>query len=62
MLIAQSRFETLKAVVYLQKFYHDSAHKLGVEFNDSHSYVERPFGGGCLQSSSNVLIFTVDSD
>ena len=42
MLIAQSSFETLKAVAYLKKFCRHFAHKLATEFDDSHGHVDSP--------------------
>ena len=40
MLIAQSSFETLKAVAYLKKFCRHFAYKLATEFDDSHGRVD----------------------
>jgi len=62
MLIAQSSFETLKAVAYLKKFCRHFAHKLATEFDDSHGHVDFPFGDCRLQSSENVLTFTVEAE
>ena len=62
MLIAQSSFETLKAVAYLKKFCRHFAYKLATEFDDSHGRVDFPFGDCRLQSSENVLTFTVEAE
>ena len=62
MLIAQSSFETLKAAAYLKKFCRHFAHKLATEFDDSHGHVDFPFGDCRLQSSDNVLTFTVEAE
>jgi hypothetical protein len=62
MLIAQSRFETLKAVAYLKKFCRHFTHKLATKFDDSHGHVDFPFGDCRLQSSENVLTFTVEAE
>ena len=62
MLIAQSSFETLKAAAYLKKFCRHFAHKLATEFDDSHGHVDFPFVDCRLQSSDNVLTFTVEAE
>jgi hypothetical protein len=62
MLIAKSRFETLKAVAYLKKFCRHFAHKLTAEFDDSHGHIDFPFGDCRLQSSENLLTFTVEAE
>ena len=62
MLIAQSSFETQKAVAYLKKFCRHFAHKLTAEFDDSHGHIDFPFGDCRLQSSENLLTFTVEAE
>ena len=62
MLVAQSKFETQKAVAYLKKFCRHFAHKLPTEFDDNNGQIEFPFGNCKVETLGNQLQFTVEAE